>query len=313
MGYRADNAELMAYMQKHDYDEEKKEKTHYSFGRPITEINASLKKLTRQQFAEKEISGVFLEGSPRRQYMQRLLYQKCAERWAKWWELHWRDYTHEKEYSLVKLAPLEPFVDDAKAVGFPQGPQVKIDGRSSGHCIESVRDPNAEYVFLDFDTGRKCGLPKHLKAEAGQPERLDDILAWAAVEGFDLMGTEYKVPGSDKSHYVLRGLGLTTWQIKTERWKTFETEIKAAKPFDMGTRTDGLLASYDKAKGHYLPEETATFLFQTREGGFGAIFVGVEVYNTNVQPGRLPSRDEELNPVAFRKGRRFAYTLVSIP
>jgi hypothetical protein len=245
--------------------------------------------------------------------MKRLLYQQCAERWAKWWEARWNDYTHEKEYSLVKLAPLEPFTEETKAAKYPQGPQVEFHERWRGHTIESVRDLNAEYVFLDFDTGRRSGLPKHLIAAEGQPERLDDILAWAACEGFDLMGTEYKVPGSDKSHYMLRGLGLITWQIKTERWKTFETEIKGAKPFDMGTRTDGLLAHFDPAKGHYLPEETATFLFQTREGGFGALFVGVEVQDTNVRPNTVVPRDPALSPVASRKGRRFDYTLVSMP
>jgi hypothetical protein len=322
MFFIAKDVELVAFIQKHDCNSNRDEqgnkkypdKTRYFFGQPITEIGASLEKLTGQIHGEKELMGIKLLGTPRQQHRQRLLYQQCAERWAKWWDAHTKDYTHEKEYWLVKLAPLAPiaFTDEVRATGLPQDAKTMIH-RHPDRFIESVRNPDAKNVFLDFYTGRTSGLPKHLKAAEGQPERLDDILAWAAGEGFDLMGTEYKIPGSDKPHFVLRGLGLATWQIKTDRWKTFETEIRGAKPFDMGTRTDGLLANYDQAKGHYLPEETATFLFQTREGGFGAIFVGVEVDDTNVQPNTVVPRDPARNPVAFRKGRRFDYTLVSAP
>jgi hypothetical protein len=67
------------------------------------------------------------------------------------------------------------------------------------------------------------------------------------------------------------------------------------------------LAHFEVAKGQYVPEKTATFLFRTREGGHGAIFVGVEVYNDRLKPGTAT----RLSPIAFRKGRRFAYKLVA--
>ena len=78
----------------------------------------------------------------------------------------------------------------------------------------------------------------------------------------------------------------------------------------MGTRTDGLLAPFDAERGHYVPEETATFLFQTREGGYGVLFVGVEVHDDSLKPGGIAARDLELSPIAFYKGRRFAYSLI---
>jgi hypothetical protein len=194
---------------------------------------------------------------------------------------------------------------------FPQGPGAKIAGRHTNHVLESVRNPKAKWVFLDLDTGRQSALPQQLRAAPGQPERLDDILAWAAREGFDLMGTEYRLPGEEKPHYVLRGLGLALWQIKTERWKTLEADLRENRPLDMGRRTDGLLARFDPARKRYVPEETATFLFHTREGGYGVIFVGVEVHDDGLKPGGFSTGENELNPVAFHKGRRFAFSLIT--
>jgi hypothetical protein len=58
------------------------------------------------------------------------------------------------------------------------------------------------------------------------------------------------------------------------------------------------------------PVAMAAFLFVTREGTYGALFVGVEVRDTNVKPGVPLQGDEALNPVGFRKGRRFSVKIV---
>jgi hypothetical protein len=71
-----------------------------------------------------------------------------------------------------------------------------------------------------------------------------------------------------------------------------------------------LLAHFDSTHGRYEPAATAAFLFKTRESGYGAIFVGVEVHDDSLKPGGVSSGDEELRPIAFRKGRRFAYSLI---
>jgi hypothetical protein len=285
--------------------------THYSFGRAVNEIRVTLQKMTGAKNGEDEIVHVTLGGTPRQQFLQRSLYQRCAERWAGWWELHWKEHVADVRYSRVNLMPL---AKESHAAGnFPQGPGAKFDEMHRNYVLESVRNPKAKRVFIDLDTGRESRLPEQLRTAAGQPERLDDILAWAAGDGFDLMGTEYQLPGQEKSHYVLRGLGLSIWQIKTERWKSLEAELRENRPFDMGTRTDGLLARYDATRKQYVPEETGAFLFQTREGGYGAIFVGIEVHDNSLKPGGFSSGDFELDPVAFYKGRRFAYSLITGP
>jgi hypothetical protein len=305
-GFRAKDPALLAFMQKHGRPSGNPK--NYSFGRAITEFIAALQSLTGASHGEEEIRFVFLQGTPRQQFLQRSLYQRCAERWATWWEQHWREHVADERYAKVNLPPLIEQLLQASA--FPHGPDVTIKAHSN-HTLESVRNPESEQVFHDFDTGRKSALPKHLRTAAGQPERLDDIFAWAAVEGFDLMGTEYTPPGSDRRHYVLRGLGLTVWQIETDRWKTLEEELQADKHPEMGRRSEGLLARFDTAKGQYVPGETATFLFETREGGHGAIFVGVEVHDDTLKPGALITDRSDLSPIGARKGRRFAYLLVT--
>jgi hypothetical protein len=308
MGYIAKDPELLAFMQKYDIDDRDELKDHYySFGRAINEFRVALSKLTGASQGEDEIVHVFLEGSPRQQFLQRSLYQRCAERWAAWWEKNWKEHVADESYAKVNLPPLTE--KPPTPPRFPHGPDITVDSHGN-HLLESVRNPNAEAVFHDFDTGRVSALPEHLRAAANHPERFDDILAWAAHEGFDLMGTEYMPPGSDKPHYVLRGLGLSAWQIDSKRWEKLDGELQAEEPPALGRRSGGLLAHFEVAKGQYVPEKTATFLFQTREGGHGAIFVGVEVYNDRLKPGTATSNDE-LNPIAFRKGRRFAYKLIA--
>jgi beta-lactamase regulating signal transducer with metallopeptidase domain len=305
--FAAKDPELLSFLQKHD-NVGGSDKPRYQFGRPINEIRTALQRLTGMNHGEDELVYVSPEGTPRQQFLQRSLYQRCAERWAKWWEAHWKENVADESYSRVNLVPLTdlPPIDE----GFPQGPKATVAVRHGSYILESVRNPKAKTVFFDLDTGRQSGLPVHLRAAEGQPERLDDILAWAAREGFDLMGTEYNVPG-EKSHFVLRGLGLTAWHIETDRWKTLETELGGDKPLNMGTRTDGLLAHFDAARGKYVPEETATFLFQTREGSYGVIFVGAEVKEISSKSRPQTIDTINLDPVGIWKGRRFEYQLIT--
>jgi hypothetical protein len=53
---------------------------------------------------------------------------------------------------------------------------------------------------------------------------------------------------------------------------------------------------------------TASFLIFTREGTPGLIYLGIEVNDDSLKPGGISNGDNELDPVAFYKGRRFAYT-----
>lgn len=42
----------------------------------------------------------------------------------------------------------------------------------------------------------------------------------------------------------------------------------------------------------------------------GAVDLGIEVSDDSLKPGGLLNGDDELDPVAFYKGRRFAFTYV---
>ena len=306
MGCRADDAELFAFMRKHDLDKEDRGE-HYSFGRPVREIGGALQTLTGVKHGEEEIYGVFLQGGPHQQRMQRDLYRRCTERWATWWEENWQAHVADKKYAQVGL----PNNDLGAAQIFPQGPTVKIGGGSSGHTAEPDSDPKAKYeVFYDLDTGRRSRFPKELESLKDDPHRLDKIQAWAAREGFDLMGTHFYATGRKEPHYAIRSLGLTAWEIDAERYKTIDEEITRPEPLKIGSPAAGLLLHYDEERRELNPAIPAAFLFVTREGTYGVLLVGVEVLDTNVKVGMTASGEQAFNPVGFYKGRRFSVKIV---
>jgi len=308
MGLSTDDKDLFAFMQKHDLDEKDRDR-YYSFGRPVREIGGALQKLTGVKHDEEQIFGVFLQGGPLQQQMQKLLYRRCAERWAAWWEDNWQKHVTDRKYASVGL----PNSDLIVGQQFPQGPTVKIGGGGSGHTAEPDGDPTSKYeVFFDLDTSRRMAFPQQLAALKNDPHRLDKIQAWAAREGFDLMGTYYELPTAKQPHYAIRGLGLTAWEIDAARYKTLGTEITKPEPLPTGPPAGGLLLHYDEKRGEYDPIVPAAFLFVTREGTYGALFVGVEVLDTNVKLG-VPAPagvEPALDPVGFHKGRRFSFRVV---
>jgi len=308
MGCRAEDPELHAFMKKHDLDKEDRGE-HYGFGRPVREIGGALEELTGANHREEEIYHTFLGGSPRQQQLQRRLFHDCAERWTNWWEKHWKEHVSGEKYAVVNL----PKNEDVPIASFPHGPNVKIDGSSSGHIAEADSDPKARReVFFDFDTRRMLGLPEQLQKLKDDPNRLDKIQAWAAREGFDLMGTMYQPAGSDEAIYAIRNLGMTAWEIDADRYGRITGELKQAEPPKLQKPAGGLLLHYDEEKGEYDATANAAFLFITREGATGALFVGVEVLDTNVKLGVPLMGDPNVDPVGFVKGRRFGYKIVEV-
>lgn len=318
-GDRVEDAELMAFMRKHDTDEEDRQTDIFYFSRPVREIGGALQKLTGQKHKEDELCFVFLNGSDHQQRQQRRLYQRTAERWATWWEANWKDQGVDEAYSKVNLY-VRKDLENAKP--FPHGPHAKFAEPMSAMILQSVRAPKEEaipplgtLVFLDLDTNRIGSLPEQLRSAPGEAEKTDEIAAWAADEGFDVMGTEYSVPGEKQPHYVIRSLGLTAWRIKTELWDTIEKELARPELPALDSPAAGLLARYDEAKGQYVPQEFATFLFITREGGSGALFIGAEATDTRIVPGTPapPPREDERSTLGFIKGRKLSYQLIEDP
>jgi hypothetical protein len=154
--------------------------------------------------------------------------------------------------------------------------------------------------------------PEQFRKEPFDAARLDAIQDWAASEGFDLMGTEFTPPGEVKSRYAIRSLGLSAWQVDDDRWGSLEKEIAETEPIKLGRPASGLLLHYDAKAKQFDAVKPAIFLFHTREGAFGMLRVGVEVLDTDMKDriGKPVMGDPDLDPVGFRKGRRFGYRLV---
>ena len=236
--------------------------------------------------------------------MKRELFQRTAEKWAAWWNEHWKELIDDGGYARVNL----PELAAAEAVEPPPpGAHFKTEGGSSGWILQSVLDAEAKHVFYDLDTGRAASLPHKWRKAANIEAELDAIVAWAKSEGFDLMGVEYTPPGGEQRVFALRSIGLRAWQLGKERLKRQTDDLTLEALQAEGTPAGDLLLYYDQQTKQFDPKATASFFYVTRDGSPGLLFVGVEVLDTRVVLGVPVSGDSELNPVGFFKGRRFGY------
>ena len=123
------------------------------------------------------------------------------------------------------------------------------------------------------------------------------------------MGTEYISPRDRQIWFAIRPIGLRAWELGAERWKMSSSDITLEALEAEGTLARDLLLHFDRASGSYDPQATATFLYVTREGTPGLLFVGVAVKDTNVKLGEPATGDHERKTSHFFKGRRFGWTL----
>jgi hypothetical protein len=270
-GLTLDDAELLAFMQRHDLVPDDTGQDFVS-GRPFREITGALHTITGQKFNEDELTFVTLAGGTPQRRIQRQHFQQLAERWATWWIKNRRRFTDDPAYDTVKLSGLlEPAGRDiAAAQPFPTGAKVQA-GSETNVLIgppQAIRDAR---TFLDLDTGREIKSP----GEVPTPERKkpENVAICAAREGYDLRGIEYRPPGSDKTYYALQGLNLRLWQIDNRRYNTIERELRADQAPELGRPADDLLMDFDPQTGKYHPENEATFLFVTRDGATGVLHV----------------------------------------
>jgi hypothetical protein len=307
MGCNAKDKDLLAFLQKYDLDEDNRDGM-YGYGRPVREISGALEKLTGKKHGEEQLYHVFLSGGVQQQLAQRKLYYRCAERWAEWWEANWKEHVDDEAYAKVDLPP----GNDSPTVEFPHGPEFRQGSGMSGYIVESELAAKARYVFYDLDTGRGLPLPERFRGSADGAARRDAIEAWAADEGFDLMGTEFTPEGETKLHYAIRTLGLSAWQVADERWDSFAAEVPQVEPLKLGRPAAGLLLRQDEKTKAVSATETAVFLFRTREGAFGILRLGVEVHDDDMSDriGKPAMGDIDLDPVGFYKGRRMSYRLI---
>jgi hypothetical protein len=268
-GLTMDDPGLLAFMRQHDLDNDDRGKG-FLFARAYREITGALHSITGQRFNEDELIFIHLSGTPKQQWLGRWLFHGLASRWAVWWKQNWRKFTDDPVYSkisLPQLADAPPVAAISAEQPFPTGAKVNASGARGGVIVGPPQAQEFYRTFIDLDTGRAVKWPKELPETA----KGDEIAAFATKEGFDLRGTEYKPPGSDRSYYALQGLGLRAWQVDNGLYRTIETELRAAKLPNLVRRAGELLIDYDPATKTDHPENKATFLFVTREGATGIL------------------------------------------
>ncbi len=308
MGLRIEDDEaLLTFMQQHDIDDTDTG-DEYSIGRPVREIYGALHRLSGRDFGEAEFWSVTLGGLPSQIHTQRALFHQNALQWKNWWE---QMGIQDPEYKTIVLPPLP----QSEAVAVPLNKQLEVAGRKSNIVLESVHDqatPSQRRSFFDLDTGRSGRLPEKWNAESLTAEEIKDVLKWAAEEGFDLMGDEHK-DDDGQPVYALRMIGLRAWQLENSHWKSLPSAFSIDQMASSGVQVKGeWLLARDPGTGKTDAEANAPFLYVTREGTPGVIYVGIPVTDDTLQPGGAFSGDHELSPVAFRKGRRFAYEVLQV-
>ena len=302
MGLRSDNAELAAFAQKHDL-KEADQANRYGFGRPVREVFGAIHSLTGHDFDDSQIFSIRDTGTRGQRELKRELVQRHAAKWAKWWEANAAKLKVPKQYQQVNLPPVQP----AKIVPVELGIDYQTTANRSNSMLEPVQGAKAFMSFVDLDTGRRCSLPARWKQIDEDNLPLDEIAAWARGEGFDLMGTKFAID-DQKQCFAIRLLGAKAIQLPADHWKKRFKRVRLEDLAELGTPnpSDFLFRHEDDEID---PLGHATFFIVTAEETPVLFFLGIEVNDDSLKPGGIANGDNELDPVAFRKGRRFAMSL----
>ncbi len=312
---RGTDESQIRFMTQHALDPSN-EGTEYVIGRSLREICAALRSLTGQDFGEEELCDMFsfeTEDTPSFPAQKRATivnFHRVAERWAQWWEEHAHEFTNDPSFHQVRLPALP---DPEPAESIRSETRLISSTEISNDMLGSLRgDPTAP-IFFDLDSGRRASLPERWRSGKFSENNLKDIREWAAKEGFDLMGDETPEEGK-LPVFVLRPIGLSTWELPKTRWKTEidNTSVASLKQEGRMNQRDDLL-HVDATSNELKPREIATFFYITREGTPGILYVGVEVHNGGGKPEDEPVDDCELDPVDYssRIGRRFGLGILA--
>lgn len=292
----ADN-ELTAFMQKHDLD--KGSKGHYfNFGRPVREVFGTLHALTKQDFGDLEVSGIHRSEDPRRQALQRRLFQRQATRWQTWWEANWRTFTEDEAYRSCRVE-LEDTVLPPPLDPDAVGKTARVVGEGSGYVASpAIETGNYAWHFYDLDTGYHRRWPAEFPAaEAALDAR--QLADWAAENGIDLMCVTHRAADGTET-FVLKGLGMTVQEIALRDARNLERSV-AAGALPKGRPVEELLMHYDETAKRLVPNADGAFLFTTREGSVGLI----QTTDRVTKAADITGMTEAPRGVGFHKGVRF--------
>ncbi|MFO1095893.1 MAG: hypothetical protein U0992_21690 [Planctomycetaceae bacterium] len=303
MGQLANDSELAAFAQQHDL-EANNTGNAYDFGRPVREVSAALEQLTGQKFNEGTI-----RGTPARDAKAKVaataIVRPVRVSWSNFWEEHWSGLVDNAEYARVKL-PEAPAA--AANILHANVPRYKSGESFSNYLLESALSSHARSArVFDLDTGRGAAVPPQWRKTIGG-EGYGHFVAWAAEQGFDLLGHEYVVAETGRRVYAIRRLSGQFWELGDDAWKKGFNSVTIGDLKQQGRPVqDHWLLHCDPQTGDIGPLARATFLFQTNEDTRGILYVGIEVRDDSLQPGGSAEGDNELTPIAFNMGRRFAF------
>jgi hypothetical protein len=294
----ADGA-LAQFMQKYQLPNGPQGGTYFSFGRPEREIFGALHKLTRQDFDDSEVFGLSRSADPRRQWYQRRVVTRQAERWQTWWETHWREYTDDVAYQRVNLKvddePLPPPTPSPSL-----GPGARLGDSVHGAVLSPANQDGlyAEY-FCDLDTGASPRWPAQIPRDEA---RFDgkQLADWAAKSGVDLMCVTYRAPDGTQT-FVLRSFGMKVREISRRDLRNID-RLVAAGTLPKGHDVGNFLMHFDDDSKQSEPDVNAAFIYVTREGCMGLIETADRVTRTADLTGGM---GDPPPGVGFHRGVRF--------
>jgi beta-lactamase regulating signal transducer with metallopeptidase domain len=264
-GFTISDKNLLEFMQTHDLDPGK-DGDHFDMGRPVREVFGALHHLTGQDFGDDELFQVHLSDAPRRQFLQRQLFARQAQRWQAWWNENGRNLTDDPAYQQVQLPAFdEPLPPASERLG----PTARLGGSLIGVSLSPpIPEGSHPWHFYDLDIGRRLRWPAELPRDksARDDQRMAD---WASQRGVDLMCAPHRTADGNAT-YVLRAVGMRVWELSQRELRNFE-KLVAAEALPHGDPTGEFLIPRDAVSEDTAADAHATFLYVTREGNWGVI------------------------------------------
>ena len=295
----AQDADLLKFAKQHALDKDNVSAV-YICGRPVREVCGALCALTGKQFGEETLYPLFRGVLPVDKLEKRKTYYEVAKKWADWWDQNSSNLISDENFRRDQLPVYSTSTTPKPMARF------ETQGEQSGMLLQSILNPDSKRIFYDIDTGRFAELPEKWRGQSDLESHQDEIIAWAASEGYDLMGTESVSDNDGQRVFVIRSIGLDAWERGPDHWKQTANAVTLEMLKEGRRSAADLLIHHDTNTDKDVPGEKTSFLVVTREGTVAFLFVGVEVQDDSEKPGHFFIGDRDLNPRSTSKGRRFS-------
>jgi len=275
-GMSVSDAELLKFMQANDLDARagnSQARRDFGMGRPVREVCGALEKGTGTNQNDSAIFSTFLDGGELQRSMERKAFYEVTRRWADWWKANWERFGNDSALADVRLPALK---EEPSFKRFLTGPNVKESGGESGVILSPI-ERRGRHCSLALGLNRTIPLPREFSDTNTGPISIERVSAWAARAGADLVGTQYRDPGSGRLYYCARTIGLQAWEIPNQLWTNIEQALQRDAEPALDAPAGDLLIHYDASLARYVPERRATFLFITRDGMQGILRVMAQV------------------------------------